>query len=179
MKFIYSVFLLFIGIHFTLQAQTTSGNKKIKSLLPLKLGNYWVYSSTGEPDKKDTIKITKNKIAGRDTAYYFKHSLLMEKNDTIFEFQSQRMGTEKATVQYFPSVNELDYGVVVGGDSWGGRSVKKLKDPYIVNGKAYADCYEFRDKFANRTTVFSRGIGIIEMKIADQTISLIEYKIKP
>jgi hypothetical protein len=176
-KYLYAIIIL-VASNCMLFAQITKNSKKSASLLPLAKGNYWVYSSSQSPDKTDTIKITQNKIIGSDTAYYFKEKLLLVKNDTIFEFQPQRNGNDVANVQYFRSDTDVDYRILVGGDAWAGRSVKKLKAPYKVNGKEYSDCYEFTDKLFGKTTVMSKGVGIIEMKYPDQTIFLVDYKIK-
>lgn len=175
-KFFYSI-LFFLVSHVMVFSQTTKSNVQNTALLPLKKGNYWVYSSSLTPDKRDTIKILKTKIIGSDTAYYFKQSLMMVKNDTIFEFQPQRNGNPAANVQYFPSEVDMNYTILVGGDAAAGRSVKKLKVPYKLSGKEYLNCYEFTDRLFNKITIFSAGIGIIEMRYADQTISLIDYKI--
>lgn len=168
--------LLFLAIGFKIPAQVkkVTGNT---SLLPLKMGNYWVYTSSQSPEKRDTVEITRNKVVGMDTAYYFNNTLMMVKNDTVFEFQPQRNGTGLPSVQYFPSETDANYPILVGGDAWAGRSVKKIKQPYKVKGKEYNNCYEFRDVIYNKSTVFSKGIGIIEMRYPDQTISLVEYKI--
>jgi hypothetical protein len=173
-KYLYSMIILLISTG-VLPAQVSKNNN---SLLPLKMGNYWVYSSSQSPEKQDTVKIAKNKIIGKDTNYYFNQALLEEKKDTIFEIQLQPNGSGISTVQYFSSETDVNYKVLVGGDAWAGRSVKKLKGPYTVNGKKYTDCYEFTDKLYNKSTVFSKGVGIIEMKYPDQTISLIDYKVK-
>jgi hypothetical protein len=169
--------LFFLASQLLVFAQVTKNNVRNTSLLPLKMGNYWVYSSS-QADKKDTIKIIKTKIIGSDTAYYFKQSLMLVKNDTVFEFQLYGNGNPVPSVQYFPAEVDMNYTILVGGDAVAGRSVKKLKAPYKVNGKEYLDCYEFSDKLFNKTTIFARGVGIIEMRYPDQIISLIDYRIK-
>jgi hypothetical protein len=171
------LFLFFLANNFMLLAQVTRNNTKSNALLPLKIGDYWVYSSSQSPAKYDTVMITQKKIIGSDTAYYFNSALMMIKNDTVFEFQPQRNGIEKASVQYFSSETEVNYRILVGGDAWAGRSVRKLKEPYKIKGKEYTNCYEFKDMLYNKVTVFSKGIGIIEMKYPDQIISLVDYKI--
>jgi hypothetical protein len=176
-KFVYLIITL-LASSFVLRAQVEKNNKKNSSLLPLKKGNYWIYASSQSPDKRDTIKITKAKIVGIDTAYYYNQALLMVKNDTVFEIQPQLNGSGTTMVEYFSSDTDMNYRILVGGDAWAGRSVKKLKEPYKVNGKEYVNCYEFTDKLFSKSTVFSKGVGIIEMRYSDQTISLIEYKIK-
>lgn len=172
----YSI-IFFLTSQLTLFAQLPKSDAQNTSLLPLKIGNYWVYVSSQAPDKKDTIKIVKTKIIGSDTCYYFKQSLMLVKNDTVFEFQLQGNGNPVASVQYFPAV-DMKYTILVGGDAIAGRSVKKLKAPYKVNGKEYQNCYEFSDKLFNKTTIFAAGVGIIEMRYPDQTISLVAYKVK-
>jgi hypothetical protein len=176
-QYLFSFFILLAG-SCMLSAQVTKGNKKNTCLLPLKIGNYWVYASSQSPEKRDTVRILNYRIVGTDTGYYFNQTLLKEKNDTVFEIQPQRNGSNISTVQYFSSETDLNYKILVGGDAWAGRSVKKLKEPYTVNGKKYLDCYEFTDKLYNKSTVFSKGIGIIEMRYPDQTISLIDFKVK-
>jgi hypothetical protein len=178
MKQKFLAIILLLVIHLMVFAQIPKSNPRNTCLLPLKKGNYWVYSSSQEPDKRDTIKIARTKIIGVDTCYYFKQSLMLVKNDTVFEFQPQRNGNPVASVQYFPSEVDMNYTILVGGDAMAGRSVKKLKTPYNVNGKEYSDCYEFSDKLFNKTTIFAAGVGIIEMRYPDQIISLIACKIR-
>jgi hypothetical protein len=174
-KSFYSI-IFFLASQLLFFAQTPKSNTRNSSLLPLKIGNYWVYSSSQAPDKKDTIKITRNRIIGSDTCYYFKQSLMLVKNDTVFEFQLQGNGNPVVSIQYFPAV-DMNYTILVGGDAIAGRSVKRLKAPYKVNGKEYLNCYEFSDKLFNKTTIFAAGVGIIEMRYPDQTIFLVGYKI--
>jgi hypothetical protein len=169
--------IFFLVIHLLTLAQLPKSNVRNSSLLPLKKGNYWVYSSSQAPDKRDTIKITRTKIIGSDTCYYFKQSLMLVKHDTVFEFQLQGNGNAVASVQYFPAEVDMNFTIPVGGDAMAGRSVKKLKIPYKVNGKEYLNCYEFSDKLFNKTTIFATGVGIIEMRYPDQIISLVGYKI--
>lgn len=175
-KYLYSIIILLVSN--CMIAQVTKNSKKKTSILPLAMGNYWVYSSSQSPDKLDTVRVIKNKIVGTDTGYYFNQAVLMVKNDTIFELQSERNGHAVTSVQYFPSDTDVNYKIVVGGDAWTGRSVKKITGPYKVNGKEYAECYAFTDKLFGKTTIMARGVGVIEMKYPDQTVSLVKYKIK-
>jgi hypothetical protein len=170
------IIISFISFHFALSGQTNS--KKASQFIPLKVGNYWVYATSGN-QKPDTIKISKKKIIGTDTAYYYNGNFWMEKNDTVYEFQSQRNGYEFPTEQYFPSDKKIEYGILIGGDAYSPRTVEKIKGTYKVNGKEYPNCYEFSEKIDGgyAITIISKGIGIIEIKTPDRVVSLLEYKI--
>jgi hypothetical protein len=175
-----TIITFLLSINFALYGQTINNKKNISQFFPLKVGNYWVYSYSNYPDKIDTIKITNKKIMGLDTAYIYNSNLWLERNDTIYEFQSQRNGYTFPTIQYFPSDKETEYGAMIGGDVLGLRTVKKLEGSYKVNGKEYFNCYEFKGKSENGFyyIIISQGIGIIETRIHDRIRSLIEYKIE-
>ena len=162
----------------TLVGQT---NKKTSSFIPLKTGNYWVYALSDDPNKLDTVKITETKIVNdTDTGYYYDGNLWVVKNDSVFQYQSHRGGTEFRTLQYFPSKSSKIYKVVVQGDILGQRKVSKLKKPYVVKGKKYTNCYRFTQVTPNADEVItiSKGIGIIEIKNSTRTRSLVSYKIQ-
>jgi hypothetical protein len=150
--------------------------KENSQLIPLKVGNYWVYSYSDQPNKPDTIIITKRKIIGSDTAYYYSGKLLMERNDTIYELNE----SEYPAVEYFPSDEETDYKIVSGTNITVRRTVTKLEKAYKVKGKLYSNCYQFVERMGNgfSYTIISMGIGIIEIETPYQIISLINYKVK-
>jgi len=175
-----TIITFLLSINFALYGQTINNKKNTPQFFPLKVGNYWVYSYSNHPGKIDTIKITKKKILGLDTAYFYNSNLWLERNDTIYEFQSQRIGYSFPTIQYFPSDKETEFGAMMGGDVLGLRTVKKLEGSYKVNGKEYFDCYEFKGKSENGFyhIVISRGIGIIESGMHNRIRTLIDYKIE-
>jgi hypothetical protein len=170
---------LLLCIPFALFAQTKNPSKSGSQFIPLKVGNYWVYSSSRHPDKKDTVKVTGKKVIGSDTAFVIGETLWMERNDTIYDFQTQRTRVSFPCPQYFPSEEEKEYGIMYWGDAAGFRIVRKLEDPYTVNGKEYFNCYEFKTKIQSgfSYTTISYGIGIIETKSPNVTTSLIDFKV--
>jgi hypothetical protein len=169
-----------LSINISLYGQTKD-NKKISSqFFPLKVGNYWVYSYSNHPGKIDTIKITKKKILNPDTAFFYNDYLWLERNDTVYEFQSQRSGYSFPTIQFFPSEKETEFGAMMGGDVLIPRTVEKLEGPYKVNGKEYFNCYIFKTKSENGFyyDIISRGVGIIESGRDDRHSSLIDSKVE-
>ncbi|MDQ3047352.1 MAG: hypothetical protein M3R27_07370 [Bacteroidota bacterium] len=173
-----SICVLFLGIPFTSVGQSTSISST--QLIPLTIGNYWVYSNSDDAEKFDTVKITRTKIIRTDTGYYYNGNLWLERNDSVYEFQSQRSGSIFPTLQYFSSDKPVEYGIVIGGDVLSRRSVTKLKAPYTVKGKEYLNCYEFAERREKGYvfTIISKGIGIIEIRSPERTRSLTEYKIE-
>jgi hypothetical protein len=178
MKFYFSIAFYFSMIILRLNGQNI--NNRSSQFIPLEIGNYWVYSSSEYPHRSDTIKITREKIIGSETGYYYNGNLWLERNDTLFEFQSQRNGYEFPTVQYFPSDKTITYQIVVGGDVLSHRTVTKLRSSYKVKGKEYKNCYEFTQKMdgGNEVIIISYGIGIIEIRTPYRTTYLIDHKIK-
>jgi hypothetical protein len=169
-----------LSINFALSGQTINNKQNSSQFFPLKLGNYWVYSYSNHPGKIDTIKITKNKILGLDTAYYYNSYLWFERNDTVYEFQSQRSGYSFPTIQFFPSEKETEFGAMMGGEQLIPRTVEKLEGSYKVNGKDFYNCYIFKTKSENGFyyDIISRGIGLIESGGNGRHVSLIDYKVE-
>jgi hypothetical protein len=176
MKTIFTIFLTFTTISHFAQDKIISHSQ----FIPLKIGNYWVYSSTDHLGKSDTVKITKTKIIGKDTAYNYNGNFFLERNDTIYDFQSQWNGFEFPTIQYFPSDEEREFSISIGGDVLSRRKVKKLENPYRVKGKEYNNCYKFTERIENGDayTIISYGIGIIEISSPGKIIMLTDYKIE-
>lgn len=169
--------LLLAFFPFTISGQT---QKPMRYFIPMNVGNYWVYSSDKEK-KLDTIKIIKTKVIGRDMAYVYNTSASwMERNDSVFLFQSQRTQSEFPCLEYFPYEGYLEYPIIIGGDSGGRRSVEKLKKAYVVNGKPYSDCYKFEDHQAdgNKTVIISKGVGIIEISDPTRKLTLVDYYVQ-
>lgn len=94
-----SIVMLCLFVILNLSSQT----KNKTPFIPMKLGNYWVYSNSSFPNNLDTIKITDKKVFGTDTAYGFKGTFMMEKNDTIYRFQSSWGSGLFPVIQYFPT----------------------------------------------------------------------------
>jgi hypothetical protein len=130
------------------------------ALLPLKKGNYWIYANAAHPEKKDTVFVTGLELIGKDTVYLYGGKPMMERGDTVFEFQSQRRGNAFPTVQYVPSARTQTYSILIGGDAKGERKVTKLEEPYKSHVKLYHHCFKFEDGL--ETLIFSKGIGVIE-----------------
>jgi hypothetical protein len=166
---------------FSVQGQTIVDKAGHIPLIPLKVGNYWIYSNSNHLDKNDTIRVIRTKEVGLYTAYVFDGELVMESGDTIYNFQYGQIRDSPPfrCREYCPSEKENTYNIVIGGDMLGHRSVTKIYGLYKVNNKEYRDCYEFNDGM--KRVVISRGIGIIERTgsswggIADQY--LLKYEI--
>src|SRR3569832_78144 len=127
-------FFLFIAFPIVSFSQKTT-KTATESFIPLKIGNYWVYSSSIPSDKLDTVKITKERTVELGKGYYINNQLWVEKNDSVYIFQSGRGGTEFPTLQYFPSERETSFGAIIGGDVRVQRTVTKINGTYTVNGK--------------------------------------------
>lgn len=159
---------------------TVSGQAKkpMRYFIPMQVGNYWIYSSDKDT-KLDTVKIVGTKAVNENTAYvYSDNSSWMERNDSVFRFQSQRRGIEFPCLEYFPYDGYREYQIIIGGDVMGRRSVEKLKKPYVINGKPYSDCYKFEDgqTDGNETVIISKGVGIIEISGPTRKLQLVDYK---
>ena len=167
------IIILLLNIHFALFAQTTQ-------FIPLKVGNYWVYSNSDHPNKLDTVKVSDKEIVGSDTAYHYNGNLWMERNDTAFTFQSQRNGSSFPCIEYFPSDKSITYNIMIGGDVLGYRSVRKIEGEYKSSGVKYSNCYEYKQMHEDGYgyVIISAGIGIIESHNAKQIVTLVGYHIK-
>lgn len=166
--------LLFFHLNLILSGQT----KDTPHFIPLKVGNYWIYSNSKSPYKYDTIKITEIKIIGSDTTYNYNGNLWMEKNDTIYEFQSAWTGDFFPTIAYFPSEKEVEYNISIGGDGMAQRTVTKIEGIYMSGGKSYTDCYKYKSNFSGGYIIISSGIGIIEYTSNGGISGLVEYYAK-
>lgn len=170
---------------FLLPFQSTCQPNKAKgSFIPMKVGNYWVYASDKQ-NKLDTVKIVEKIMIGSDSAYVYNTGAhWMEKNDSVYLFQTQRTRIEFPTLQYFPHEQYLEYSVIIGGDILGKRNVDKLKKPCAINGKTYTGCYQFEDtsRDGKKTVIISKGVGIIEiideLSEPDLHWKLVEYHVQ-
>lgn len=173
----YSIIIsIFTLLHISSSAQS---KKPMRHFIPMNVGNYWVYSSDKER-KLDTIKIVEKKQIGTDQAYVYSNGASwMERNDSVFSFQSQRTGFQFPCLEYFPYEGSLEYQIIIGGDALGRRRVEKLKNDYVVNNKPYSDCYKFEDlQHDNETVIISKGIGIIEIIGPTRRLTLVEYNVQ-
>ena len=183
MKVILNIFIiaLLVSINFAI-GQTTNIIKDNSQFFPMNVGNYWVYSNSHYPNRNiDTIKITKKETIGSDIGYLYNMGFLMERNDSVFQFQNKRNGTLYISLLYFPSDKLIRYALLYAGDTLCWRTMTKLKDSYKVKGKEYFNCYKFTQVFQgnDESIIISRGIGIIEFKLAKKEDRLlIDYKIE-
>ena len=153
------------------------GQTKHVQLIPLAVGNYWIYSTSNKFHPLDTIKIIGTRVIDGDTAYVFNnHEMMFERNDSIYNFQTQRIGIPFKCLEYFPSEKYLEYTIVIGGDVLGRRTVSKIKRPYKLNGKEYSNCFKFSS--LDNHQIICMGVGILRSETNTVIRTLIEYQVK-
>jgi len=169
--------IIFVTVGFNTFAQT----EKHIAFIPLAIGNYWIYSTTSKSHPFDTLRIVGIKVIDGDSAFLFDNgSLMFERNDSVFDYQSQWESGLFKCFQYFPSDKELYYSIFVGGDVIIGRAVSKIQGQYKLNGIEYSNCYKFLDGYqgVSNNEIICRGIGIIRTEREDGYVrTLVEYKV--
>jgi hypothetical protein len=168
--------LFWIAILFSLRLNASAqiANRNPKPLIPLALGNHWIYYNNNREDKYDTLEIVDTKIINGDTAFVFNNGQLMsERNDSVYDFQSDRPGIPFKCLEYFPSEETIEFARVVRGDAIDRRMVSKLKRPFKLLGLECTNCYEYSD--SDLYVVICRGIGIVQIKSANNTSTLMDY----
>src|ERR1041385_3301091 len=109
--------LIWIIVFVTVGFDSIAQKQKETMLIPLAIGNYWIYSTNNTLHPFDTLRIVGTKIIDGDTAFLYNDGeLIFERNDSFYDYQTQRIGSTFKCFQYFPSDKKLDYSISVGGD---------------------------------------------------------------
>jgi len=158
--------------------ETTAQSEKRVQLIPLAIGNYWIYSTSSKYHPFDTLIIIGTRIIDGDTVFVYNNGqLIFERNDSVFEFQYQNAEFPFKCFEYFPFDKRTDYGIIVGGDAYSIRSASRIKRLYKLNGKEYSNCYYFEDGWTSATTIICRGIGILKSELNNYGRTLVEYHV--
>jgi hypothetical protein len=167
---------LYILFTLSLSSSAQFANLKQEQLIPLAVGNYWIYYNSDRNPQYDTLKIINTQIINGDTAFLYNNGgLIYERNDSVFDYQSQRTGKTFKCLAYFPSEQTVEFTRVVGGDAFSRRMIYKLKKPFKLSGFECSNCYEYSDPDLKVTVC--RGIGIVEIKSPYNTSTLIDHLI--
>jgi hypothetical protein len=158
--------------------ETTAQTQKRVQLIPLAIGNYWIYSTSSKSQPFDTLIIIGTRIINNDTAFEFNNGeLMLDRIDSIYNYQSERIGIPFKCFQYFPFDKRTEYVIVVGGDVLNRRTASKIKGSYKLNGKEYSNCYEFKDSWESDITTICRGIGILKYERKGYVRTLVDYHV--
>jgi len=158
------------------------------TIIPLKVGNYWVYQSNevGNINRRDTIMVTlKKQINGKDW-YLFGEIYVRNEKDGLWMIDPEAPNKTPVLILKYP-------GKV--GDQWNVSNDEKTKilstDTGIeVLGKMYSHCYLYEDiilengNISEKTKIYIKpGIGIVKTEeynnaggLEDQAL-LVLYKL--
>jgi hypothetical protein len=170
------IILTLIIVHVCLE--TSAQTEKREQLIPLAIGNYWIYSTSSKSQPLDTLIIIGTRIINGDTAFEFNNGeLMLDRNDSVYNYQSERIGIPFKCFLYFPFDKRTEYVIVVGGDVLNRRTASKIKGSYKLNGKEYSNCYQFEDSWESEITTICRGVGILKFERKGYVRTLVEYKL--
>lgn len=161
------------------QEKSSNGN----SLLPLKVGNEWIYRDSVVEEGKlvsvvvDTLLIEKTSSFENSTTYLFSDGKeIMQRGDTLFQIVSQRGGYKFPTMLFYPSETESSFNYAFGGDVVIQRTVNRLS-ACKKNDFNISRCYKVSDSCSGEI-LFGYGVGIYREKTTDCSSPSKNYTVK-
>lgn len=154
------------------QSSCQQDSKINKPLLPLAVGNEWIYSDSVFTDgsfasvKNDTDRIvSRSTFEGNPTFTFSDGRELMLKGDSLFQLVRQRTGLKFPTPVFFPVETETTFNYAFGGDVMKQQTVSKMK-ACPENSWDASNCYLVTDG-CNGERIFGKGTGVIWEKKTD------------
>jgi len=153
------------------------------ALLPLKLGNEWIYRDSTVEDgnlistTNDTLRIEKTSSFENSPTYIFSDGKeILQRGDTLFQIVSQRGGYKFATKLFYLSETESSFNYAYGGDVMMQRTVSRLPG-CPKNEWGASRCYYVKDGCQGEMT-FAVGVGILREKTTQCFSPAKNYSIK-
>ncbi|MBK9729953.1 MAG: hypothetical protein IPO83_01485 [Chitinophagaceae bacterium] len=143
-----------------------------KGILPLSMGNYWVYRDSVFTDgqlttvSNDTDKIVSTEDWNGKTTYVFADGKeWFQSGDTIYQLGRQRTGFKFPSPVMMPTEKESNFNYVFGGDVVIQKTIVKLLSCNDAKWKS-STCYKISDSCEGYQIV-AYGIGIIREKTSE------------
>jgi hypothetical protein len=153
------------------------------SLLPLSVGNTWIYRDSVVEDGKlvsvsnDTLRIEKKSSFENSDTYLFSDGKeIMQRGDTLFQIVSQRGGYKFPTMIFYPSETASSFNYAFGGDVVMQRTVSRLP-ACRKNDFNISRCYKVSDSCGGEIS-FGVGVGVYREKATDCSSPSKNYTIK-
>lgn len=148
--------------------RTAPGN--IKSLVPLAVGNFWVYADSTFTEGRlaavsnDTDKIVSTGEWNGKTTFVFNDGReWYAGGDTIYQLSRQRTGTKFPSPVMMATETAATFNYVFGGDVVMQKTIEKLQVCPEVKWQS-AVCYKITDHCEGYQVV-AAGIGMVREKI--------------
>ncbi len=168
MNSIFHLMIIFFAVSVLQQTSCGQGAEASAELIPLAVGNEWIYrDSIFENDKLTMIKMDTDRIMsasvfnGGATYHFSDGREVMLSGDTLFELVRQRSGVKFTTPSIIAAETETRFNYAFGGDVLKPRTVKK--SICAPNSLGAERCYIMTDDCGNETLI-GHGIGIFREK---------------
>jgi len=169
-KLLLSLSGIFISVLFLKEPACQSNSSKESGVLPLAVGNEWIYLDSVTEDGKlvsvspDTLRIERTSSLENKTTYIFNDGKeMMVRGDTLFQLAMQRGGAKFPTTVFYPSESESSYNYMFGGDVAVQRTVSRMSG-CPKNAWNGSKCYRVTDS-CHGEIIFIYGIGIYREKL--------------
>lgn len=177
----------FAGILMVILQMNQSSCQKTKagspSLLPLAVGNEWIYRDSVFEDRKlisvmnDTLRILETAAFEGKTTYIFSDGReMLLKGDSLFQLVRQRNQVKFPTPVFLPTETQVKFNYAFGGDVVKQQTLTALKD-CPGNSWNVSKCYRITDHCGSET-IFGYGIGVLREKNIDCSSSGKNYSMR-
>ena len=177
----------FAGVLLLVLQMNQSSCQKTKaasqSLLPLAMGNEWIYrDSVFENGKLISVMNDTDRIAqastfeGRTTYIFSDGREMMLKGDSLFQLVRQRSGLKFPTPVFLPTETETKFNYAFGGDVVKQQTVTVIKE-CPKNSWSISKCFRITDT-CNSEVIFGYGVGVLREKKMDCSSSGKNYSVR-
>ncbi len=157
-----------------------------ETVIPLQVGNYWVYEYKNYNEKAngqlDTVKVIKVTKHGDVTDYELSNYNIWAVKDGIIHRRcwgrSPDRSIENSFIKplYFRTTTREEFDEC-RGDMILRSTINPLKEGYDLNGLKVYNCYEITQQTSDNKVIIADGIGIVKEAYYDHNNKLVGEKI--